>query len=207
MIKERCRKKWTIKQQWPLFVKLPEIHQKKGLQDEMVDFGKFGRCSRFRTVCFGFFLVFVGGGLEKKTEEKNISHPTLLGTERLSLRASPQRVSVNTIGVVSKWNWMRGKDITYDLWPIEGWRISLEECCWITLLIECEVAFQIDLGDLKCFWICLKGCKMVFWNMLHSPRVHFRRRYLASSLFSSKPASRLKQIPGLTGIPGLSLNK
>ena len=37
----------------------------------------------------GGFLVFVGGVWKRQTEGKNISHPTLLGTERLSLRAYP----------------------------------------------------------------------------------------------------------------------
>lgn len=113
MIKERCRKKWTIKQQWPLFVKLPEIHQKKGLQDEMVDFGKIGRFSRFRTVCFGFFFGFCWGGSRKKNGRKKYLTSNIVGNGAIEFESLPSKGFREHHWGCFEMDWMRGKEITY----------------------------------------------------------------------------------------------
>ena len=64
---------------------------KTGLQDEMVDFGKFGRFSRFRTVCFGGGFGFCWGGSRKKNGRKKYLTSNIVGNRAIEFESFPSK--------------------------------------------------------------------------------------------------------------------
>ena len=72
MIKERCRISEPSNSSDP-FRETNRNSPTTGLQDEMVDLGKIGRCSREELLVSGGCRLFVGGSGKKQTEGK-ISH-------------------------------------------------------------------------------------------------------------------------------------
>lgn len=165
-----------------LFVKLPEIHQKKGLQDEMVDFGKIGRCSRVQNCWFWgvfWFLLGVSGKDKRKEKISHIQH--CWEPSDWVWELTPRGFCEHHWGCFEMELDARERN---HLWPMTYQGLEdffgrvLPLPCLLNVKWHSKLAF---LGDFKCFWIFLKGCKMVFWNMLHPHRIPFRRRHLASS--------------------------
>lgn len=79
----------------------------------MVDFGKIGRFSRFRTVCFGFFFGFCWGGSRKKNGRKKYLTSNIVGNGAIEFESLPSKGFREHHWGCFEMDWMRGKEITY----------------------------------------------------------------------------------------------